>query len=149
MRPGVTGGLRPPATIWHAYSVKTHPLPQVVLTSALAYARATANCSLAVLLIVRSKQQGPALYGLALMPLENEMRFGSIRVLDLPTHFCAGSLKIRHRVTMDLDISGSIKLRKRSPIALRSSSERRARSAANAGPILSAAAMFAVPTQTK
>jgi hypothetical protein len=93
--------------------------------------------------------RGPALYELALMPLENEMRFGSIRVLDLPTHFGAGSLKIRDRVTMDRALSGSVELRNCSVMALRSSSERRARSAANAGPILSAAANVAVAIQTK
>ena len=58
-------------------------------------------------------------------------------------------LKIRDRVTMDRALSGSVASRNASVISLRSFSERRARSAANAGPILSAAAILGVAIQTK
>jgi hypothetical protein len=47
--PGVASrfvGTYPRATICHAFSVKTQPLPQVGLTRGLPYARATAHCSL-------------------------------------------------------------------------------------------------------
>lgn len=96
------------------------------------------------------KQQGPARYGLALISLSKRRNaICLVRGLDLPTYFGGASLKIRDRVITDLFLSGSIKLSKRSVMAVRSSSERRARSAAIAGLILSAAAMFAVATQTK
>lgn len=60
-----------------------------------------------------------------------------------------GIRKILDLVTTDRAMSGSVKLAKSSMIAVRSSSERRALSAANAGPILSNPDMSFVPIQIK
>ena len=72
-----------------------------------------------------------------------------LSTLALPAYFCGASLKIRDLVMIDLALSGSSTSRKASVISLRSFSERRARSAANARPTLSPSAIVAVAIQTK